>query len=428
MYALRCARMRTPSAKSRWCSIRGTSTGSRKSRSARTAASTPSCNCACIRRSRPCASASPPSRTASTTSTSPTSPRAAVGIRSRGKATRRKSGGIATNIGIHLFDMLVYVFGAVHAATPFIFARRSAPPDISNSSKANVRWFLSIAAEDLPKEQRQGKTTWRSIKIDGSELEFSDGFTDLHTRQLSRKSSPAAASGSMTCGRRSRLLRRLRKAPIEWTRGERHPLASRAGYDMSDAGAATRAFPASACHESAYIDDERRDRRRHDDLALLPCAAGHCDRPQCHRRPKRHGRAQCSRSATTARSKTTSRSTKASSSRPTSFAGRAACSPTSSIRAPHVSRKAEFRKTLVKRGATIGANATILCGITIGEFAFIGAGAVVTRDVVPHALMVGAPARRTGWMSRAGEKLGADLTVLARASVTRLADPDRSRG
>jgi UDP-2-acetamido-3-amino-2,3-dideoxy-glucuronate N-acetyltransferase len=74
-----------------------------------------------------------------------------------------------------------------------------------------------------------------------------------------------------------------------------------------------------------------------------------------------------------------------------------------------VIRKAEFRKTLVKRGATIGANATILCGITIGEFAFIAAAAVVTRDVLPYALMMGAPARRSGWMSRAGEKLGADL-------------------
>lgn len=74
-----------------------------------------------------------------------------------------------------------------------------------------------------------------------------------------------------------------------------------------------------------------------------------------------------------------------------------------------VSRKAEFRTTLVKRGATIGANATIVCGITIGEYAFIGAGSVVTRDVPAHALMVGSPARRTGWMSRAGDKLGRDL-------------------
>ena len=75
----------------------------------------------------------------------------------------------------------------------------------------------------------------------------------------------------------------------------------------------------------------------------------------------------------------------------------------------HVPRKSEFKDTLVKRGATIGANATIVCGYTIGEFAFIAAGAVVTRDVPAFALMAGVPARRIGWMSRAGERLGPDL-------------------
>lgn len=74
-----------------------------------------------------------------------------------------------------------------------------------------------------------------------------------------------------------------------------------------------------------------------------------------------------------------------------------------------VSRKDEFRSTLVRRGATIGANATIVCGFEIGEFAFIGAGAVVTGNVPAHALMVGAPARQVGWMSHDGEKLGDDL-------------------
>jgi len=74
-----------------------------------------------------------------------------------------------------------------------------------------------------------------------------------------------------------------------------------------------------------------------------------------------------------------------------------------------VSRKAEFKPTLVKRGATIGANATIVCGHTIGRYAFIAAGAVVTADVTDHALMAGVPARRIAWMSVAGEKLGADL-------------------
>jgi UDP-2-acetamido-3-amino-2,3-dideoxy-glucuronate N-acetyltransferase len=70
-----------------------------------------------------------------------------------------------------------------------------------------------------------------------------------------------------------------------------------------------------------------------------------------------------------------------------------------------VERKHEFRPTLVRRGATIGANATILCGVTIGVHAFVGAGAVVTRDVPDHALVVGNPARRTGWMCACGIKL-----------------------
>lgn len=70
-----------------------------------------------------------------------------------------------------------------------------------------------------------------------------------------------------------------------------------------------------------------------------------------------------------------------------------------------VVRKDEYRKTLVKRGASIGANATVVCGSTIGEYAFIGAGSVVTRDVPAYALVMGNPARRTGWMCRCGEKL-----------------------
>jgi UDP-2-acetamido-3-amino-2,3-dideoxy-glucuronate N-acetyltransferase len=70
-----------------------------------------------------------------------------------------------------------------------------------------------------------------------------------------------------------------------------------------------------------------------------------------------------------------------------------------------ISRRSEFQRTLVRRGATLGANATILCGVTIGEYAFIGAGAVVTRDVEPFALMTGVPARRIGWMCECGVRL-----------------------
>jgi UDP-2-acetamido-3-amino-2,3-dideoxy-glucuronate N-acetyltransferase len=75
-----------------------------------------------------------------------------------------------------------------------------------------------------------------------------------------------------------------------------------------------------------------------------------------------------------------------------------------------ISRKDEFRKTLVRKGATIGANATIVCGATIGAYAFVGAGAVVNRDVPDHALVAGVPARRIGWMSHAGHKLDDNLT------------------
>jgi UDP-2-acetamido-3-amino-2,3-dideoxy-glucuronate N-acetyltransferase len=71
----------------------------------------------------------------------------------------------------------------------------------------------------------------------------------------------------------------------------------------------------------------------------------------------------------------------------------------------HVSRKDEYRRTLVKKGATIGANATVVCGHTIGRYAFVGAGAVVTKDVPDYALVIGNPGRVTGWMCECGVKL-----------------------
>jgi UDP-2-acetamido-3-amino-2,3-dideoxy-glucuronate N-acetyltransferase len=91
------------------------------------------------------------------------------------------------------------------------------------------------------------------------------------------------------------------------------------------------------------------------------------------------------------------------------------CGPSmvfTNVRVPRagVDRSEEFSATVVRRGASIGANATIVCGTTLGEHCMVAAGAVVTHDVAPHALVAGVPARQIGWVSHAGEVLGEDLT------------------
>ena len=88
-------------------------------------------------------------------------------------------------------------------------------------------------------------------------------------------------------------------------------------------------------------------------------------------------------------------------------------------------RKDEYRKTIVRRGASIGANATIVCGHDLGEYCFIAAGAVITKEVPAYALMVGIPARRIGWMSKAGGRLGDDLICPIDGTAYRLTSHDK---
>ena len=87
-------------------------------------------------------------------------------------------------------------------------------------------------------------------------------------------------------------------------------------------------------------------------------------------------------------------------------------------------RKDEYRQTIVKRGASIGANATIICGHDLGEYCFIAAGAVVTRPVPAYALMAGTPAKRIGWMSKAGGRLGDDLICPIDGTAYRMVAPE----
>lgn len=97
------------------------------------------------------------------------------------KGDEAKSGGVATNIGVHFFDMLAFVFGPLRQQSAHLREPSRAAGWLS-FEKADVRWFLSIDAGDLPPSVRGTKTTYRSIAVDGDEVEFSEGFTDLHTR------------------------------------------------------------------------------------------------------------------------------------------------------------------------------------------------------------------------------------------------------
>jgi len=90
----------------------------------------------------------------------------------------------------------------------------------------------------------------------------------------------------------------------------------------------------------------------------------------------------------------------------------------------HVNRKDQFKTTNVKKGVTIGANATVICGTTLGEYCLIGAGAVITKNVKPFALMMGVPAKQKGWVSKAGEILSDDLICPATGEKYKLVDEE----
>lgn len=136
------------------------------------------------------------------------------------KGDEGKSGGIATNIGVHFFDMLIHIFGPVeklvlHQRSP------SRAGGYLELRKARVRWFMSIDRADLPPAANGGQSTWRSIRIDGEELEFSNGFTDLHTESY-RRILDGDGFGVETVRPSIELVSSLRQMPETPGQGETH--------------------------------------------------------------------------------------------------------------------------------------------------------------------------------------------------------------
>ena len=137
------------------------------------------------------------------------------------KGLEHKSGGIATNIGVHFYDMLSFIFGA--NKTNIVHHRGAdAAAGYLEFERARVRWVLSINRDHLPSHTPEGQTTHRSITVDGEEIEFSGGFTDLHT--TSYQSVLNGSGYGLDIVRPSiELVSHIRTAPIEPNKGEQHP-------------------------------------------------------------------------------------------------------------------------------------------------------------------------------------------------------------
>lgn len=137
------------------------------------------------------------------------------------KGRLEKSGGIATNIGVHFYDMLAFVFGDLKSSVVH-YRGDDAAAGYLEFAKARVRWVLSINRDHLPPQTPEGQSTYRSITVDGQELEFSGGFTDLHTQ--SYKGILAGDGFGLDVVRPSiELVHGIRNAAIEPSQGERHP-------------------------------------------------------------------------------------------------------------------------------------------------------------------------------------------------------------
>lgn len=141
------------------------------------------------------------------------------------KGDEPKSGGVATNIGVHFFDMLSYIFGPVTQNVVHLHDENRAAGYLE-CGRAQIRWFLSVDRNDLPESVQGQKTTYRSITIDGEEVEFSEGFTDLHTRSYEAILA-GNGYGIDTVRPSIDIVSSFRTKPVELRAGDQHPMVRR---------------------------------------------------------------------------------------------------------------------------------------------------------------------------------------------------------
>ena len=168
------------------------------------------------------------------------------------KGDDAKSGGVATNIGIHFFDMLSYIFGPPSVNVAHLRDASRAAGYLM-CGRASIRWFLSVDRNDLPPAIAKDKTTYRSITIDDEQLEFSEGFTDLHTRSYEEI---IAGRGFTLADVRPSvdIVSEFRKAAIE-AQSRRASSARCATYFMNSVTPMDVRFPNVRIHESSYVDE-----------------------------------------------------------------------------------------------------------------------------------------------------------------------------
>lgn len=334
-----------------------------------------------------------------------------------------KSGGIATNIGVHFFDVLSWIFGGVKENTVHVHEPTKAA-GLLELDRARIRWFLSLDRNDLPFAPEVGKSmTYRSITVDGDEIEFSGGFTDLHTKSY-RRILDGKGFGPQDVMTSIEIVSAIRNATPVGLRGDHHPMLT---------------SPSSSARAVARPDVSAVSASPAKQILGTPDRTSTKGNPPADRRYFVHETgivengaeigegtkiwhfSHVMKGATIGKNCIFGQNVFVASDvvignnvkiqnnvsiysgviiEDDVFLGPACVLTNVNNPRSQIIRHGLYEKTIFRRGVTVGANATIICGIELGRYSFIAAGAVVTKDVPDYAMMVGVPARNVGWISR----------------------------